>query len=76
MFLDHRKAFTDPNPNYNQWALVRDPRYLLARNNRINKGWPIAKTIDYFGNGRWAMDPDYAPKIIAKFKQMQSWKAK
>lgn len=75
MVFAHRKAFTDPNPDANRWALYRDPRYYLAWNNRTNQGWPVAKTIDYFGNGRWAMDPNYASKIIAKFKLMQGWKA-
>jgi hypothetical protein len=74
MVIAHRKAFTDPNPDANRWALVRDPRYALARNNRIAQGWPVARTIDYFGNGRWAADPNYYPKIVEKFKQMQSWK--
>ncbi len=74
MVIAHRKAFTDEN--FNRWAAYNDPRYNLARINRRNQGWPVAKTIDYFGNGRWAADPDYYPKIVEKFKQMQSWKGK
>jgi hypothetical protein len=74
MMIAHRKAFTDPN--YNSWAASNDTRYGLARSNRTGNGWPVAKTIDYFGKGRWAADPDYWPKIVEKFKAMQSWKGK
>jgi hypothetical protein len=73
MVIAHRKAYTDPN--YNYWAAARDPRYNLARNNRIAQVWPVATTIDYFGSGKWAADPTgYGQKCINKFKLMQSWK--
>jgi hypothetical protein len=75
MFIGHRKAFTDPN--YNAWAATRDPRYKLAFINRVAHGWPIAKEITYFGNGKWAADATgYGQKCIDKFITIRDWKGK